>query len=317
MIGPTDDDKYYCLGKEYGYCDRRSGTCFCNTGYKGPSCASCAPSHIKVGDLCYPIQKCPKDCSRHGTCDFVTGVCTCHDKYWYGVDCSKRTCQEWDEYCMDCNDVECLKCIPGYSVNNNIVRTTTTTTTPTTPTTTTTTAVTTTSNENNTTHSTNATNAEPQSQPEAQQQQQQHQHQHQLCQPCTRFDPRCRVCNAHQCLECIDLLLLSIRRAGPRPQDYQTPLPPDELERELSITVPFASLQTNAFDEAESYFLMEDYYYGDDFIPLKDRTVSCHQGYQWVRSSLLIISIFIQFMFFHSQNDVSCQYKHIMDINES
>ena len=33
--GPLGGGQYYCIGKEYGYCDRRSGTCFCNMGYQG------------------------------------------------------------------------------------------------------------------------------------------------------------------------------------------------------------------------------------------------------------------------------------------
>ena len=41
MVGPLDDDKFYCRGKEFGYCDRRSGTCFCNRGYSGKSCEMC------------------------------------------------------------------------------------------------------------------------------------------------------------------------------------------------------------------------------------------------------------------------------------
>jgi hypothetical protein len=45
----------------------------------------------------------------------------------------------------------------------------------------------------------------------------------------------------------------------------------------LSITVPFGSLQTNAFDEAEPFRLQVD---GSDTagIPLKDHAKSCHQG---------------------------------------
>lgn len=55
MVGPVDDGMYYCLGKEHGYCDRRSGTCFCNVGYQGISCQDCSPSHYAQGGLCYPM----------------------------------------------------------------------------------------------------------------------------------------------------------------------------------------------------------------------------------------------------------------------
>ena len=40
--------------KEYGYCDRRSGTCFCNMGYEGVDCSACTPNYFLVGSLCYP-----------------------------------------------------------------------------------------------------------------------------------------------------------------------------------------------------------------------------------------------------------------------
>ena len=229
MVGPIDD-KYYCLGKEYGFCDRRSGACFCNHGYQGISCQQCLPSHIRVGELCYPRKSCPNDCSnykttlggsiRRGVCNYITGECNCLD-HWTGHDCSMRTCHLYHQYCVQCNDQQCLECVQGYSVHlpSNI------------------------------------------------------------CQPCARFDPRCHFCNEKECLACIDLLLLSIRRAGPRPQDLQI-LPIDEQERELSITVPFGSLQTNAFDEAEHYFLVDD----SDGTSLKDKALTCHQGYHMVRT---------------------------------
>lgn len=54
MVGPAHDGMYYCLGKEHGYCDRRSGTCFCNVGYQGVSCQDCSPTHYGQGGLCYP-----------------------------------------------------------------------------------------------------------------------------------------------------------------------------------------------------------------------------------------------------------------------
>lgn len=54
MVGPVEDGMFYCLGKEHGYCDRRSGTCFCNVGYQGISCQDCSSTHYAEGGLCYP-----------------------------------------------------------------------------------------------------------------------------------------------------------------------------------------------------------------------------------------------------------------------
>ena len=92
------------------------------------------------------------------------------------------------------------------------------------------------------------------------------------CEPCWRFDPRCRDCNTEVCTACVDLLLLSIHRSGRRPQD--PPLPVDELMRELSVTVPFGSQQEDAFYDAEDYFLVDD----PAAVPLHASAVECHQG---------------------------------------
>ena len=217
MVGPLEDNKYYCRGKEYGYCDLRSGTCYCNNGYSGLQCDECAPSHIKVGSLCYPRKFCPNDCSFNGKCDFLTGLCHCYD-HREGLDCSIKKCTKYHEYCVSCDDTNCLGCIQGYSVNS-----------------------------------------------EADLGEQ--------CQSCARFDPRCLNCNNVQCLDCVDLLLTSIMRVGSR-RPWDPELPPDELERELSITVPVGSQQLDAFDEAETYFLVED----ESIIPLNQSTLKCDQG---------------------------------------
>lgn len=66
MVGPFTDGNYYCTAKEYGYCDQRSGTCFCNVGYQGIDCSSCQDSHYLLGNLCYPKKLCPNDCSGAG-----------------------------------------------------------------------------------------------------------------------------------------------------------------------------------------------------------------------------------------------------------
>jgi hypothetical protein len=75
--GPFSDGSYFCGAKEYGYCDRRSGTCFCNMGYSGIDCSECSFSHFRQGDLCYPRILCPEDCDGAGECDYATGTCHC------------------------------------------------------------------------------------------------------------------------------------------------------------------------------------------------------------------------------------------------
>ncbi len=231
MVGPffhdedDDDDDvggavdyYYCTGDKNGYCHRRSGTCFCNEGYAGESCESCAePTHFELGELCQPKRTCPNDCSHGagGRCNYLTGVCEC-SSHRTGDDCSASKCSLFHRFCTHCNDDGCLECEEGWSVvdGNSPFR----------------------------------------------------------CEPCWRFDPRCRDCNADVCTSCVDLLLLSIHRSGRRPQD--PPLPIDELRRELSITVPFGSQQDDAFYDAEHYFLVDD----PALVPLNESAVECHQG---------------------------------------
>ena len=58
MIGPLDG-MYYCTDKAFGYCDRRSGACFCGGGYTGLDCSACRPTHYisytgeRLGTLVY------------------------------------------------------------------------------------------------------------------------------------------------------------------------------------------------------------------------------------------------------------------------
>ena len=94
------------------------------------------------------------------------------------------------------------------------------------------------------------------------------------CQHCSRFDPRCTACNHEACLECTDLLLSSIFRSGGTNIEEQKLLPKDEIERNLSVTVPFGSQQVDAFVDAEAYFLVNDYVP----TPLRDYTMECFQG---------------------------------------
>ena len=54
MVGPFTDGSYYCTAREYGYCDRRSGACFCNVGYQGIDCSECKSTNFMVNGTCYP-----------------------------------------------------------------------------------------------------------------------------------------------------------------------------------------------------------------------------------------------------------------------
>ncbi|GMH51913.1 hypothetical protein TrRE_jg1700, partial [Triparma retinervis] len=98
---------------EYGYCDRRSGTCFCSVGYEGYDCGSCSPSHIRFGGLCYPKIYCPSDCSGSGTCDYLTGTCSCLP-HRTGPDCAVSLCTSWSPLCTACGPSGCLACGEGY-----------------------------------------------------------------------------------------------------------------------------------------------------------------------------------------------------------
>ncbi|ETV96161.1 hypothetical protein, variant [Aphanomyces invadans] len=113
MVGPFSDGEYYCVGKEYGFCDQRSSTCWCNKGYEGLNCTQCIPEYYKHGGLCYPKKNCPSDCSGQGTCDYATGKCTCNS-YRFGLDCSQQSCHRFDMLCTSCTAGACLACLPGY-----------------------------------------------------------------------------------------------------------------------------------------------------------------------------------------------------------
>jgi len=201
-------------GRLYGYCDRRSGTCFCNKGYTGNSCEDCVPSFHRIGTLCYPKKRCPNDCSSGaGDCDYFTGTCECME-HRRGDDCSEFNCHQFHKYCTSCDDQGCKECIESYNADKSMKLG------------------------------------------------------HQ-CETCSRFDPRCNSCNKTSCLGCIDLLLKSIRRSGKR--DVDSELPIDETSRELSITTTFGSQQTNAFDEAEHYFVV------DRQSNLQESAIACDQ----------------------------------------
>jgi hypothetical protein len=113
MVGPFSDGNYYCTAREYGYCDKRSGTCFCNMGYQGIDCTECIGTHFKIGTLCYPRKQCPNDCNGAGTCDFYSGSCIC-SPHREGVDCSVQLCSIHSSLCATCTLTECLSCTGGY-----------------------------------------------------------------------------------------------------------------------------------------------------------------------------------------------------------
>ena len=73
QVGPDAFGYYYCTGKAYGQCDRRTGTCYCNLGYQGENCTDCSLDYHKVGLVCEQKKRCPNDCSGHGTCNYSTG----------------------------------------------------------------------------------------------------------------------------------------------------------------------------------------------------------------------------------------------------
>lgn len=118
MVGPFSDGSFYCTAKEYGYCDRRSGTCFCNAGYSGIDCSECSGTHVQVGNLCYPKKLCTNDCSGAGDCNFITGTCKCqiHRKGSY---CQNLICETFHPLCDKCSDSKCLRCSTGYYLTGN------------------------------------------------------------------------------------------------------------------------------------------------------------------------------------------------------
>ena len=60
---------YYYTSNRNGYCDRRSGTCFCTNKewYIGDGCEEACDTltHIDMGGMmCHPKRLCPNDCSN-------------------------------------------------------------------------------------------------------------------------------------------------------------------------------------------------------------------------------------------------------------
>ena len=121
MVGPFSDGNYYCTAREYGYCDKRSGICFCNMGYGGIDCAECIGSHFRLGSLCYPKKLCVDNCNGAGECNFYNGTCSCLP-HRIGDYCEKKLCTYHDPLCDACTELDCLKCAPGYYITGNSSR---------------------------------------------------------------------------------------------------------------------------------------------------------------------------------------------------
>ena len=119
MVGPLKNDKYHCTSIFNGYCDRRSGTCFCNDGYSGDACQECNDNYQMIGGLCYPKNECPSGCSNAGACDYLTGKCYCNELR-DGEDCSQFICAaKFDVNCVHCDKDKCLECIDGFSISSS------------------------------------------------------------------------------------------------------------------------------------------------------------------------------------------------------
>jgi hypothetical protein len=113
MVGPFSDGSYYCAAKEFGYCDRRSGTCFCNNGYQGIDCTDCIDSYFKIGYHCFPKKNCPDDCNGNGICNYNNGTCSCFS-HRTGISCQSMLCSNYNSNCDSCSNTQCLKCQSGY-----------------------------------------------------------------------------------------------------------------------------------------------------------------------------------------------------------
>lgn len=120
MVGPFSDGNFYCTAREFGYCDRRSGTCFCNMGYGGIDCSECTGTHFRqaTSSLCVPRTLCKNDCSGAGECNFYNGKCTCLP-HRTGDDCSVQLCTRFSPICEACSQAACLRCRSGFYLTGN------------------------------------------------------------------------------------------------------------------------------------------------------------------------------------------------------
>jgi hypothetical protein len=53
------DGHYFCTSENSGYCDRRSGTCFCYKGYNGDDCGGCTVTYYRdeASQQCRPRRE--------------------------------------------------------------------------------------------------------------------------------------------------------------------------------------------------------------------------------------------------------------------
>jgi hypothetical protein len=265
MVGPLGDGKFFCLGREHGQCDRRSGTCLCNRGYAGVDCGDCVPTHHRIGRRCYQKRPCPRDCSGAGVCDHTKGTCTCNG-YRSGAACDGWACgARFDARCLECTAAECTRCAQGWAPTHALARheraefpgghaaaaaaaAKVATNVPSA------------ADPHAGVNAGTAAGAAAAAAPPLSRS---------TCAPCTRFDPRCSACDSRGCLRCADPLLRSIRRSGARAMDgvhggaalasgaapAPAVLPEDELRRTLSLELPFGTQRADAFDEAEPFEL--------------------------------------------------------------
>ena len=124
-----------------GECNQ--GKCFCPPGYYGNGCQKtynmCTPencndhgscnitvcncNHGWKGDSCeIEIKKCPNACSGelHGTCDTVTGECSCKDGFT-GLGCADKACMNGCGH-GSCNNGTCA-CDPSWEGPKCSIRT--------------------------------------------------------------------------------------------------------------------------------------------------------------------------------------------------
>ena len=103
MVGPFEGGLYGCTSASAGFCDRRTGVCYCSRGYAGADCGMCRATHKRdPTGACVPRVQCPSDCSGAGVCDAETGVCACAPGR-RGVDCSLDECRLLDRWCEACD----------------------------------------------------------------------------------------------------------------------------------------------------------------------------------------------------------------------
>ena len=76
-----------------GVCDLATGRCNCNSGLQGLDCSGIARKQIFTYKLLLTTsileRICPGNCNNAGTCNTVTGECSCNSGR-HGTDCSSK-----------------------------------------------------------------------------------------------------------------------------------------------------------------------------------------------------------------------------------